>query len=289
MKKIKLSLMTILIFTIVSCNSKDQKSKEIEITKPSNYTIVLDLSDRLLETGQAEKDIAIIEEAFKIFESVAKKNLILSSKDRFTIKLIPQRGSKLNWNLYENKLQLSLDKIEAKDKNKQLVGLKDSIHQILQNLYKEAYHGPKSSDYFGVDIWEYLHNNSSSLSPNNYNNTVVIITDGYFDFENNHHVLREGNKYTNTNFLNKLNNVNWKEESEKNQIGLIPIKLESKTKFIIAGVYSKNNSDVLQIEKLEYFWLKWLNESGIKSKEKIVFISNSSEIDLKNKVQESVQ
>jgi hypothetical protein len=289
MKKIKLSLMTILIFTIVSCNSKDQKSKEIEITKPSNYTIVLDLSDRLLETGQAEKDIAIIEEAFKIFESVAKKNLILSSKDRFIIKLIPQRGSKLNWNLYENKLQLSLDKIEAKDKNKQLVGLKDSIHQILQNLYKEAYHGPKSSDYFGVDIWEYLHNNSSSLSPNNYNNTVVIITDGYFDFENNHHVLREGNKYTNTNFLNKLNNVNWKEESEKNQIGLIPIKLESKTKFIIAGVYSKKNSDVLQIEKLEYFWLKWLNESGIKSKEKIVFISNSSEIDLKNKVQESVQ
>ena len=281
--------MTILIFTIVSCNSKDQKSKEIEITKPSNYTIVLDLSDRLLETGQAEKDIAIIEEAFKIFESVAKKNLILSSKDRFIIKLIPQRGSKLNWNLYENKLQLSLDKIEAKDKNKQLVGLKDSIHQILQNLYKEAYHGPKSSDYFGVDIWEYLHNNSSSLSPNNYNNTVVIITDGYFDFENNHHVLREGNKYTNTNFLNKLNNVNWKEESEKNQIGLIPIKLESKTKFIIAGVYSKKNSDVLQIEKLEYFWLKWLNESGIKSKEKIVFISNSSEIDLKNKVQESVQ
>ena len=289
MKKIKLSLMTILIFTIVSCNSKYQKSKEIEITKSSNYTIVLDLSDRLLETGQAEKDIAIIEEAFKKFESVAKKNLILSSKDRFTIKLIPQRGSKLNWNLYENKLQLSLDKIEAKDKNKQLVGLKDSIHQILQNLYKEAYHGPKSSDYFGVDIWEYLHNNSSSLSPNNYNNTVVIITDGYFDFENNHHVLREGNKYTNTNFLNKLNNVNWKEESEKNQIGLIPIKLESKTKFIIAGVYSKNNSDVLQIEKLEYFWLKWLNESGIKSKEKIVFISNSSEIDLKNKVQESVQ
>ena len=289
MKKIILSLITIVTLTLTSCNSKDQISREIEITKASNYTIVLDLSDRLLESGQAEKDIAIIEEAFKIFESVAKKNLILSSKDRFTIKLIPQRGSKLNWNLYENKLQLSLDKIEAKEKNKQLVGLKDSIHQILQNLYKEAYHGPKSSDYFGVDIWEYLHNNSSSLSPNNYNNTVVIITDGYFDFENNHHVLREGNKYTNTNFLNKLNNVNWKEESEKNQIGLIPIKLESKTKFIMAGVYSKNNSDVLQIEKLEYFWLKWLYESGIKSKEKIVFISNSSEIDLKNKVQESVQ
>ena len=280
--------MTIVTFTITSCNSKDQKSKDIEITKPSNYTIVLDLSDRLLESGQTEKDIAIIEEAFKKFESVAKKNLILSSKDRFAIKLIPQRGSKLNWNLYENKLQLSLDKIEAKDKNKQLVALKDSIHQILQNLYKEAYHGPKSSDYFGVDIWEYLHNNSSSLSPNNYNNTVVIITDGYFDFENNHHVLQEGNKCTNTDFLNKLTIVNWKEESEKNKIGLLPINLNSETKFIIAGVNSKKTGDVLQIEKLEYFWSKWLNESGIKSKNNIVFIPNSSEIDLKNKVQESV-
>jgi hypothetical protein len=289
MKKIILSMITIVTLTLTSCNSKDQKSKEIEITKPSNYTIVLDLSDRLLESGQAEKDIAIIEEAFKIFESVAKKNLILSSKDRFAIKLIPQRGSKLNWNLYENKLQLSLDKIEAKDKNMQLVKLKDSLHQILISLYKEAYHGPKSSDYFGVDIWEYLHNNSNSLSANNYNNTVLIITDGYFDFENNNHVIQEANKYTNTNFLNKLTKVNWKEESEKNQVGLLPIKLNSETKFIIAGVNSKKEGDVFQIEKLEYFWSKWLNESGIKSKNKIVFISNSSEIDLKNKIQESVQ
>jgi hypothetical protein len=289
MKKIILSMITIVTLTLTSCNSKDQKSKEIEITKPSNYTIVLDLSDRLLESGQAEKDIAIIEEAFKIFESVAKKNLILSSKDRFAIKLIPQRGSKLNWNLYENKLQLSLDKIEAKDKNMQLVKLKDSLHQILISLYKEAYHGPKSSDYFGVDIWEYLHNNSNSLSANIYNNTVLLITDGYFDFENNNHVIQEGNKYTNTNFLNKLTNVSWKEESEKNQIGLLPINLNSETKFIIAGVNSKKEGDVFQIEKLEYFWSKWLNESGIKSKNNIVFISNSSEIDLQNKIQESVQ
>ena len=289
MNKIILSLITIVTLTISSCNNKNQKSKEIEITKPSNYTIVLDLSDRLLESGQAEKDIAIIEESFKKFETTTRKNLILSSKDRFTIKLIPQRGSKLNWNFYENKLQLSLDKIEAKDKNKQLVAIKDSLHHILTNMYKEAYHGPKSSDYFGVDIWEYLHNNSNSLSPANYNNTVVIITDGYFDFENNNHILQQGNKYTNTNFLNKLTTVNWKEESEKKQLGLIPIKLNSETKFIITAVNSKKTGDVLQIEKLEYFWSKWLNESGIKSNNNIVFISHSSEIDLQNKVQESLQ
>jgi hypothetical protein len=289
MKNITLYYILIATLILSSCGSKKEKNNENESLKPSNYTIVLDLSDRLLEPGQTAKDIAIIEEAFIRFELIARKSLILTSKDRFTIKLIPQRGSKLNWNLYENKLQISLDKIEAKDKNTLLIALKDSIHQILQNMYKEAYHGSKSSDYFGVDIWEYLYNNSKSLSPDNYNNTVLIITDGYFDFENNHHVLQEGNKHTNTSFIDKLNNQNWKIESEKNQIGLIPIKVLPDTKYIIAGLNSKKNGDVLQIEKLEYFWTKWLIESGIKSEKNILIITNSSEIDLKNKILESLQ
>ncbi len=289
MKILLLSILTIATFTLTSCNYKERKNQENELPKPSNYTVVLDLSDRLLESRQFDKDIAIIEEAFKKFESAALKNLILSSKDRFSVKLIPQRGSKLNWNLYENKLQISLDKIESKDKNKQLVALKNSLHQILTTMYKEAYHGPKSTDYFGVDIWEYLHNNSNTLSPIKYNNTVVIITDGYFDFENNNHIIKDGNKYTNTNFLTKLTTLNWKEVAEKEKIGLIPIKINVETKFIIAGINSKKTNDVLQIEKLEYFWSKWLLESGIKSNNRIVFIPNSSELDLKNKIQESIQ
>lgn len=289
MKNITFHYILIATLILSSCGSKKEINNETASIKPSNYTIVLDLSDRLLEPGQTAKDIAIIEEAFIKFELIARKSLILTSKDRFIIKLIPQRGSKLNWNLYENKLQISLDKIEAKDKNTMLIALKDSIHQILENMYKEAYHGSKSSDYFGVDIWEYLHNNSKSLTPDDYNNTVFIITDGYFDFENNHHVLQEGNKSTNTSFIDKLNNNNWKEESEKKQIGLIPIKVHPETKYIIAGVSSKKNGDVLQIEKLEYFWTKWLIESGIKSEKKIVIIANSSEIDLKNKILENLK
>jgi len=289
MKKITLYHIIIALLILSSCGSKKGGNNENSRLKPSNYTIVLDLSDRLLEPGQTAKDIAIIEEAFVRFELIARKSLILASKDRFSIKLIPQRGSKLNWNLYENKLQLSLDKIEAKDKNTLLIALKDSIHQILQNMYKEAYHGSKSSDYFGVDIWEYLHNNSKSLTPDDYNNTVIILTDGYFDFENNQHVLQEGNKYTNTSFMDKLNNNNWKVDSEKEQIGLIPIKVNPDTKYIIAGLSSKKNDDVLQIEKLEYFWTKWLIESGIKSERNIVIIANSSEIDLKNKLMESLK
>jgi hypothetical protein len=289
MKKITLYHIIIALLILSSCGSKKGGNNENSRLKPSNYTIVLDLSDRLLEPGQTAKDIAIIEEAFVRFELIARKSLILASKDRFSIKLIPQRGSKLNWNLYENKLQLSLDKIEAKDKNTLLIALKDSIHQILQNMYKEAYHGSKSSDYFGVDIWEYLHNNSKSLTPDDYNNTVIILTDGYFDFENNQHVLQEGNKHTNTSFMDKLNNNNWKVESEKKQIGLIPIKVNHDTKYIIAGLSSKKNDDVLQIEKLEYFWTKWLIESGIKSERNIMIIANSSEIDLKNKLMESLK
>ena len=278
MKTFKLFTLTLSVIFLISC-----KSYADNRILPINYTIVLDLSDRLLEPGQSEKDIVIIEEAFKQFESKARKNLILSSRDRFSIKLIPQKGSKLNWNLYENKLQISLDKLQTKDKNIQISLLRDSLHHILKNLYKEAYHGPKTTDYFGVDIWSYFHNNNINLTPNNYNNSIIVITDGYFDFENNNHIIYSENKYSNTNFINKLSTTDWKSKAEKNKVGLIPIIVSPETKWIIAGFNSKKQNDILQIDKLEYFWTKWLIESGSSIKN-INVISNSSEIDLKNKI-----
>jgi hypothetical protein len=233
--------------------------------KPINYTLILDLSDRVLASQQLEKDFYLIEKTFNEFEKNARRGLIINSKARFSVKIIPQKNSPLNTNYYEDILQLHLDEIQVKDKNTSLLKLSKALPAILNKLKKEALFANNSKGYFGVDIWAYLHNNGMQLSKKNHQNTIIIITDGYFDFENETHVLKDNNKYTSTRFLKQLETKDWKQLSKTKEYGLLPIKLEKQTNWIIAGISGKNGSDILQTEKISYFWTKWLLHSGASS------------------------
>ena len=269
----------LLLFT--SCGCEEVKVKK----QPVNYVFLLDLSDRILAPEQLDKDFALIETTFKSFEKQARQNLVISSKDRFSIKIIPQKNSPLNVNHYEDLLQLYLDETEVAIKNKSLVSLSKTLPKILENLKKEALYGKTSNAYFGVDIWAYLHDNGMGLSKSGYENKIIILTDGYFDFESQAHVIQDKNQYTSTRFLNDLTTSNWKQISESQQYGLLPIQLDKNTKWIVAGISGKKATDILQTEKITYFWEKWLKQSGVKH---IGVILNSSKTDMSSKLSEQL-
>ena len=261
----------LLLFT--SCGGEEVKVEK----QPVNYVVLLDLSDRILAPEQLDKDFALIETTFKSFEKQARQNLVISSKDRFSIKIIPQKNSPLNVNHYEDLLQLYLDETEVAIKNKSLVSLSKALPTILENLKKEALYGKTSNVYFGVDIWAYLHDNGMGLSKSGFENKIIILTDGYFDFESQAHVIKEKNQYSSTRFLNDLTTSNWKQISESQQYGLLPIKLDKNSKWIVAGISGKKASDILQTEKITYFWDKWLKQSGVKH---VGVILNSSKTEM---------
>ena len=173
-------------------------------------------------------------------------------------------------------LQLYLDETPVAVKNKSLETLSKSLRGTLEKLKKEALFGKTTSSYFGVDIWAYLHDNGLELSKKGFSNSVLVITDGYFDFENQVHVIRDKNQYTSTRFLNDLITSNWKQISESQQYGLLPIQLEKNTKWIVAGISGKKANDILQTEKITYFWKKWLIKSGVKHVDIILSGSTSS-------------
>lgn len=253
----------LVIFTlllITSCGCEEVKTEK----KPINQIVLLDLSDRILVPKQLDKDFALIATAFKSFEKQARQNLVISSKDRFSIKIIPQKNSPLNVNHYEDLLQLYLDETEVAIKNKSLVSLSKALPTILENLKKDALYGKTSNDYFGVDIWAYFHDNGMDLSKSGYENKILMLTDGYFDFESQAHVIQEKNQFTSTRFLNELTTTEWKKISETKQYGLLPIQLEKNTKWIVAGISGKKANDILQTEKITHFWKQWLKQSGVK-------------------------
>ena len=254
---------------VSSCNNETTSVQR----KAVNYTIILDLSDRILTPNQLDKDFQLITTFFEDFERTSRRNLVVTSNDCFTVKIIPQKNSPLNVNHFEDLLQIHLDELPACDKNKSLEKLSKSLKTKLAELKKEALYSEKSSDYFGVDIWSYLNDNGKSLSKKEYDNTILIITDGYFDFENQSHVITKGNHFTSTKFLENLNKTNWNEEAVSKDFGLLPIKLNDKDRWIVAGFSSKNSNDILQIEKLTFFWEKWLKKSGVST---VYTILNSS-------------
>ncbi|EGV43621.1 hypothetical protein BZARG_2640 [Bizionia argentinensis JUB59] len=240
---------------------------------PLNYNIILDLSDRVLQDHQVQKDMLLIEEMFKVFEIQARRGLILTSKDRFSVKIIPQKGSPLDVNYYENKLQLYLDEVAVKDKNTTISKFSSTLQSTLQELVNACKYGETNGAYFGVDIWSYLYNNGISFEKLGYNNVAVIITDGYFDFENRSHVLKAENRFTSTQFLKQLKGFDWMSIAQEKDYGLIPIALSRHVNWIVSGIESKNSQDILQTKKITYFWEKWLKESGAKNYH---FILNSS-------------
>jgi len=275
-----------LLFTVsflsTSCGKEETKIEK----KPSNYTVVLDLSDRILLPEQMDKDFYLVEKYFKAFEENSRRNLVLTSKNRFSVKIIPQKNSPLNVDHYEDLLQLYLDETDVKDKNKSLSALSQSLPKVLHALKKEALFGRISKDYFGVDIWAFLHDNGMGLSKSGYDNTVLVLTDGYFDFESQIHVIHNKNQYTSTQFLTGLTSIDWEKEAESKQIGLLPIKLNKDTNWIVAGISGKKASDILQTEKITYFWKKWLKQSGVISSK---FILDGSKSEMNSQLIESVK
>jgi hypothetical protein len=264
-----------ILFT--SCGNEEVKTEK----KATNYIVILDLSDRILLPEQLDKDFYLIEKYFKAFEENSRRNLVLTSKNRFAVKIIPQKNSPLNVDHYEDLLQIYLDETATKDKNKAVLALSQSLPKVLENLKKDALYGKTSSTYFGVDIWAYLHDNGKGLSKSGFENKVLVLTDGYFDFESQAHVIQDKNQYTSTRFLNELTSSDWKQISESKEYGLLPIELEKNTKWIVAGISGKKSDDILQTEKITYFWKKWLKQSGVSVPQ---FILNGSKTEMSSKL-----
>ncbi len=189
-----------------------------------NYVVLLDLSDRLLTAQQPERDKAIIQAIFKSFEEQVRKNYYIYSHDSFKVAIIPQEGG-IDEQRYTQELFIDMAKLGIKDKRVQLDKLKAQMPELLNKLYTEATKNKVQSKQFqGTDIWRYFNDYLSSDLQKNAQNKLFILTDGYFDFESNRYIGKQGNRSTDSRMIARLRNLpNWKEVLALPNEGLIPI------------------------------------------------------------------
>jgi len=228
----------------------------------SNYIVMLDLSDRLLNREAVQADTAMINAVFNEFESTVKQHLFIRSKDRFVIRLAPQRQAGVDRNYYENLLSIDMSQVDPARKNARFREFSGTYRTTVAGLYSDAMHGrTRPSDFFGCDIWQYVNEQLGMDLKPGHHNIVIVLTDGYFDFEESQHALREGNRYTCSDFYYQLNGPGWKEKAESMNYGLIPVAISISFRCHVCGLSPKTDQ-LTELEKLSYFWTKWMEESG---------------------------
>ena len=243
--------------------------------RSENYVILLDLSDRLLAPHQDKQDIVSILTVFEVFEKKVYRRLIVNSKDKFCVRIIPQEDSPLDTDSLNNLLMIDMSALPMSVKKQRLLAFKNQLKPLLENLYETAGQGKKTSDYQGVDIWRYFNEDLRYDLPEGYNNHLVVLTDGYFDFESYQFTTRMNNRFSSTIFFHDLQRDDWKAFAEKENYGLLPVnKKFPETKVTVIGINPKNKS-LEETEKLYYFWEKWLREMNFRSH--LVIRKNNSE------------
>ena len=266
-----------LVFDACISNAREYTN----VTKNDNYVVLLDLSDRIIQKpDQVDIDTNAITAVFKKFENSVQRNMVVKSGDKFAIRIIPQKNSNLSENMFENVLSIDMSKYNAAEKMRHLNEFKSKFSNQLRILYQQAILGNRNTDFAGVDIWQYFNEQINNDLNAECNNKVLVLTDGYFDFEDkNHGIYLATNATVTAPLLKKMNSLQWRKQSDENNTGLIPVKLDVEAKWLICGIQPKTTSkDLLEAEKLVYLWKKWLVQSGAKNVSEPIINSSSSKI-----------
>jgi len=234
---------------------------------PQNYVVLLDLSDRLLASGQAGRDQALIMDMFNRFEQDVRRNMIINSRDCFRVVIAPQQGVSYDANLHMAKLFLTMDG-PLTTKRQRLDAFKVAFPTRLKELYRLAMVGKtKTTDYRGCDIWQYFNEQlPTDLLPAHLN-TLLVLTDGYFDFEKNSHRKQQGNRYSDSQQLmpRLRGQANWQDILKQPGFGLLPVPKQFPRMRVWVAEISPKVDHLDELDILKGIWQKWLGEMRIVS------------------------
>ena len=192
--KWKITLL-IVIASLMACQPPAPVKKGLSVKH--NYIILLDLSDRLIvQNDQPARDKEIIRSVYKMFELRVKSNLYIRSRDEIKVVIAPQRGSKLQTDIYENQLYVNMENIPTVYRKAKETERRDTFNLALDELYKRAVYSKVPKEYYGADIWKYFYEDLKDDCSNDTltQNYLFILTDGYPIVGKNPNKLQPVNK-----------------------------------------------------------------------------------------------
>jgi hypothetical protein len=233
--------------------------------KPEQFIVLLDLSDRIVQPGQIEADKQLIEKTFEEFEKNIHAQLVINSNDRFQVCIAPQKNLPFDKDSESENFTLDLSSIKIAERVPQIRKFKQTLRAKLDELYTKAYVGNDTRKYEGSNIWQFFNETLPALVGDKITTKLVVVTDGYFDFEQDNAKSNDGNLSTTTDFCSRVREKhNWKSAIESNGYGILPIKKPIKNISVcISELRSKHENNLNETDMLQYIWRTWLIRNGI--------------------------
>ena len=263
----------IFIFGCQSHNSSDSNNKEVDTLNYVNITVLLDLSNRIdgiLHPDQVQRDTLIIREILNNFSEQVKHNGYIYSKDKIQILIAPQAGNKtINFNPH----------IEIAEIAKSNKIVRQVLPQSKTQFIKDVTDIYSSKQMFnGADIYTFFKDfpeadfieksyEEKSRDGNvfyKYHNKMIIITDGYLNFEPKTQAVRcSNNSCMQMNVLR--HDSNWKQNFSKFKLKPIEGKNFQNLEVLLLEINPNHPEiNVHESEIIEYYWKQWFNDINIK-------------------------
>ena len=258
-------LLFFFMFVNVTCGDVSTSNLNEAEQPGKNIIILLDLSDRLLNDNQIERDSALILSIFEEFKRVVRDNFFIYSKDAFKVVIAPQKGMDVDIAAYEDDLRLDMSVLPINKKKKALNEFIQSLSENISDLYQEATEGKKrKNDFFGADIWTYFNESLLTELSEDGDNYLFVFTDGYITFEDKHYSLQKDNRYSNCHFMYKLRNrMDWKRRFDEHDYGIIPVDKNYKNLAVFVSELAPRKEGHFEFDILKAIWQKWLGEMNI--------------------------
>ncbi len=262
-----------------------------------NFTILLDLSDRIDTTrapNQVVRDKEIIHSAFSIFSNVVKKKLFVNSRDAFQVAIAFQ-PSNYDSTLFQlsRSLRVNMREIKSTEKRLKFPELEQSFWRSIDLLYDRAV---KNSTFLGSDIWSFfrddLDNYISSASGDSIRNILIILTDGYLEFDKSVLPSRphQANQASFMEMSKFRGNPRWESYFDSKNCGLMPVRKDfSNLRAIMFEVSPKNPLDPTEFEIIKKYWVKWFEEMNIKTNDHTINKNQLSPSKVKEVLQNLIQ
>jgi hypothetical protein len=232
---------------------------------PRNYVVLLDLSDRILQSNQPRRDRELVQAVFAEFEQHVRQQFIINSTDRFCVVIAPQKGVRYQPEAFMDSLYLDLNRVQLADKRTRLEALKARLPIYLARLYEQALVGMRQpQDFAGCDLWQYFNEQLPSDLSRHHQNTLVVMTDGYFDFEHNTHALQRANRFTDSRALTRLRqDPNWRQTLQRPTEGLLPVPKQLPNLRVLVAEINPKVDHLAEADLLTALWDKWLREMKV--------------------------
>ena len=240
-----------------------------QVPQYKNIIVLLDLSNRIKpdkNPNQANKDQQIIEGILESFENRQRRFLFQRSKDKLSIVVANQKDSQVNVHQFDDDLSIDMEQPDdARRMNKPVFDKeRKAFEKALQKLYSDAI----KSRTTGADIWSYFRDNLNSNinSASEYQNYVIILTDGYMDLDKDLAKKRPSGTYMSYGEIHKLRNQdNWQSIFENQNMVLKPHAIDyGNLNALVLEVVPKDPVvNINELPIIKKFWGTWLEEMDI--------------------------